>query len=695
MPPYFNLLNLIAMKLSKQQKRDKLNKLLVKTLLVVLSTAVIVFFMPRDKGFNFNYDIGKPWRYGQLIATFKFPIYKDDSIVRREQDSLMLRFQPYYNMDESVRLEMQKRLKSLQAKPGYASVHQQYVKHISQMLDSVYTHGVVSTEEFARMTKREGSMVRIVVGNTAIAESADRLYSMRSAYEYIMGYDTVNYSRSVLQSYNIVELLAPNIIYDKDKSQVEAEALKATVSGANGMVQSGQKIIDRGDLVTEETYRILKSYEKESQKYNTEEEKVSYVLIGQIVFVGIVLMILVFYLSLFRKDYLENVRCSILSFSLIVFFSVVASLMMSRNMLNVFMLPCCMVPIVIRVFLDSRTAFMFHTAMVVIISVILNHPYEFILLQLVTGMIAIQSLRELSQRSQIIKTAFIITFGYAVLYAAYELAIENDPASIDISMFIFFVINGILLLFTYPLLWLFEKMYNFVSDVTLVELSNINNPLLMRLSEVAPGTFQHSMQVANLASDVAKSIGARAQLVRTGALYHDIGKMERPVFFTENQAGGNPHTHLTPMKSAEVIIAHVINGLSLADKHHLPELIKGFISTHHGLGKTKYFYVTYKNEHPNEEVDESLFTYPGPNPTSKEEAILMMADSVEAASRSLSEYTEDSISNLVDRIVDGQVAEGYFNECEITFHEIATAKSVFKERLKVIYHTRISYPELK
>jgi putative nucleotidyltransferase with HDIG domain len=203
------------------------------------------------------------------------------------------------------------------------------------------------------------------------------------------------------------------------------------------------------------------------------------------------------------------------------------------------------------------------------------------------------------------------------------------------------------------------------------------------------------MQVANLASDVAKSIGARAQLVRTGALYHDIGKMERPVFFTENQAGGNPHTHLTPMKSAEVIIAHVINGLSLADKHHLPELIKGFISTHHGLGKTKYFYVTYKNEHPNEDVDESLFTYPGPNPTSKEEAILMMADSVEAASRSLSEYTEDSISNLVDRIVDGQVAEGYFNECEITFHEIATAKSVFKERLKVIYHTRISYPELK
>lgn len=682
------------MKLSKQQKRDKLSKLLVKTLLVVIPTALIVFFMPRGNDVSFNYDIGKPWRYGQLIATFKFPIYKDDSIVKREQDSLMARFQPYYKMDESVRLEMQKRLSTLQAQPGHLAEHQQYVKHISRMLDSVFTYGVMSTEDYARMISRGNSMVRVVVGNTAVAEHVDRLYSMRSAYEYIMGYDTLRYSRTVLQNYNVIEMLAPNVVYDQDKSQLEAEALKSTISGASGVVQSGQKIIDRGDLVTEETYRILKSFEKESQKQGTEENKVAYVLLGQIVFVGIVIMLLVAYLSMYRKEYIENVRCSVLSFSLIVFFSVVASLMMSRNMLNIFMLPCCMVPIIIRVFLDSRTAFMFHAAMVMIISVILNYPYDFLLLQFVTGIIAVLSLRELSQRSQIIKSAFAIAFGYAIMYTAYELAIENDLSTLDLSMFLFFAINGVLLLFTYPLLWLFEKVFNFVSDVTLVELSNINNPLLMRLSEVAPGTFQHSMQVANLASDVAKRIGARAQLVRTGALYHDIGKMERPVFFTENQAGGNPHTHLTPMKSAEVIISHVTNGLALADKHHLPELIKGFITSHHGSGKTKYFFITYKNEHPDEVVDESLFTYPGPNPSSKEEAILMMADSVEAASRSLQEYTEDSIGNLVDKIVDGQMADGCFNECNITFREIATAKNVFKERLKIVYHTRISYPEL-
>ena len=261
-------------------------------------------------------------------------------------------------------------------------------------------------------------------------------------------------------------------------------------------------------------------------------------------------------------------------------------------------------------------------------------------------------------------------------------------------MYLYFFINGILLMFTYPLLWMLEKMFGFTSDVTLVELSNTNNELLQRMSEIAPGTFQHSLQVANLASEVAKRIDAKSQLVRTGALYHDIGKTERPAYFTENQAGINPHKRLTPVKSAEVIIAHVKNGLALAEKYNLPQTIRNFISTHHGRGKAKYFYITYKNEHPDEDIDEELFTYPGPNPTTKEEAILMMTDSVEAASRSLKEYNEESISNLVDRIIDGQVADGAFKECNITFKEIAIAKSVLKEKLKTIYHTRITYPEL-
>ncbi len=683
------------MKQSKQQKREKYSSWFVRTMLVLLSTAAIVYFMPRNNDFQYSYDIDKPWRYGQLIATFKFPIYKDEAVVKQERDSMMRTFQPYYDVDNTVLIGMVERLNATAAKDTSLMYADVYVRHVSELLDTIYTCGVFSVEEYNGIKEKGYSAVRLVRGNTAVSVPLSEVFTTRSAYEYIMNEDSVRFSRTKLQRLNVIDLLVSNVAYDVEKSEAVAKELRESVSGASGMVQSGQKIIDRGEIVTKETYAILKSYEREAKKFESSEEELPFILIGQIVFVLLITATLVSYLAMFRPEYITNLRSSILLFALMAFFCIVASVMVSRNMFNVFMLPLCMVPVVIRVFMDSRTAFMFHAGMVLIISLILRSPYDFLFLQLAVGMIAIQTLRELSQRSQIIQTAFLITFGYALLYTAYQLAIGVAIDQLDSGMYIFFGISGVLLLFTYPLLWLFEKMFGFVSDVTLVELSNINNPLLRRMSEVAPGTFQHSMQVANLASEVAKKIGARAQLVRTGALYHDVGKIERPVFFTENQAGGNPHKHLTPLKSAEVIIAHVANGLSLADKHLVPQLIKNFIATHHGRSKTKYFYITYKNEHPDEEVDESLFTYPGPNPSTKEEAILMMADSVEAASRSLPEYTEESISNLVDRIIDSQVTEGYFTDCDITFREIAIAKNVFKEKLKVIYHTRISYPELK
>ena len=285
--------------------------------------------------------------------------------------------------------------------------------------------------------------------------------------------------------------------------------------------------------------------------------------------------------------------------------------------------------------------------------------------------------------------------SYALLYFAFELIHEDDLTKLNTRMYIYFMINGILLLFAYPLLFILEKTFGFTSNVTLVELSNINNSLLREMSEIAPGTFQHSLQMANLAAEAANKIGAKSQLVRTGALYHDIGKMVNPAFFTENQSGVNPHKSLNYEQSAQVIISHITDGLKLAEKHNLPKVIKDFISTHHGRGLTKYFYISYKNEPPDEEVDAEKFRYPGPNPFTKEQAILMMADSVEAASRSLPEYTEESIGTLVDKIIDAQVAEGFFKECPITFKDIALVKALFKEKLKTMYHTRISYPELK
>ena len=354
-----------------------------------------------------------------------------------------------------------------------------------------------------------------------------------------------------------------------------------------------------------------------------------------------------------------------------------------------------MVPIFIRVFMDSRTAFMTHVIMILICALMLQHPFEFIVLEIVAGLAAISSLRELSQRSQLFKTAIFITLSTMAVNLAFDWSHSTALSQIDYSTYNYLVANGIALLFAYPLLYLIEKTFGFTSDITLIELSNTNNPLLRRMSEVAPGTFNHSIQVANLAGEIANKIDARAQLVRTGALYHDIGKLSNPIYFTENQSGIDPHEMLTDIESAQIIISHVTEGLKMADKHNLPNVIRNFIATHHGQGKAKFFYIRYKNEHPDEPVDDLLFTYPGPNPFTREHACLMMADGVEAASRSLTDYTEQSIRNLVEKIVDGQVADGYFRECPITFRDIQYAKTVLIEKLKTIYHTRVSYPDEK
>jgi len=380
---------------------------------------------------------------------------------------------------------------------------------------------------------------------------------------------------------------------------------------------------------------------------------------------------------------------------LLTLFSVGASLMVSHTILHVYIMPFAMVPIFIRVFMDSRTAFMAHTTTVLICAAVLQHPLEFIAVEEIAGIVAIFSLRELSSRSQLFWAAVLITVSTMLVNLSLWWVRSGDIDQIDYSEYNYLLISGIVLFCSYPLLYIVEKTFNFTSNITLIELSDMNKELLRRMSEVAPGTFQHSIQVGNLAAEIANKIGAKSLLVRTGALYHDIGKTENPIYFTENQAGMNPHEGKTYVESAQMLISHVTEGLKLADKYNLPQVIREFIATHHGLGKTKYFYVKQKNEFPDDPVDDLLFTYPGPNPSTKEQAILMMADAVEAASRSIHEYTEQNIRDLVTRIIDAQVEEGYFRDCPITFRDVEYAKTVLIEKLKTIYHTRISYPELK
>ena len=616
--------------------------------------------------------------------------------VQKEQDSILADYQPYFQIDKEAEKNVLSKLREDYNKTLRHSLPgTDYVRYIERTLKALYEDGIIAGNDLKRMEEDSIIAIRLVDKNVATSRFIDQLYTVKEAYEYLLNADTAHYKKKILQQCSLNDYITPNLVYDEEKSEAAQKDLLSNISWANGFVLNGQKIIDRGEIVDEQTYNILESLRKEWEKRSDSVQEKRLTLAGQILYVGIFLFCFMAYLELFRADYYERKGTLTLLFALIVFFPVLSSIMVEQNLSSIYVVPFAMIPIIVRVFLDSRTAFMAHVTIILLCSITLRFPHEFILLQVVAGMVAIYSLRELSQRSQLLRTALVVFISYALLYFAFELIHEDDLTKLNTRMYIYFMINGILLLFAYPLLFLLEKIFGFTSDVTLVELSNINNSLLREMSEVAPGTFQHSLQMANLAAAAANKIGGKSQLVRTGALYHDIGKMVNPAFFTENQSGVNPHKSLSYEQSAQVIISHITDGLKLAEKHNLPKVIKDFISTHHGRGLTKYFYISYKNEHPDEEVDQEKFRYPGPNPFTKEQAVLMMADSVEAASRSLPEYTEESISTLVDKIIDTQVSEGYFKECPITFKDIATVKALFKEKLKTMYHTRISYPELK
>lgn len=680
----------------KTSKRFSYKNLIYKSLIFIATVSVIVYFLPNEGKLNYQFDINKPWKYGLLQASFDFPIYKNDLQVQKEQDSILADYQPYFQIDKEAEKNVLSKLREDYNKTLRHSLPgTDYVRYIERTLKALYEDGIIAGNDLKRMEEDSIIAIRLVDKNVATSRFIDQLYTVKEAYEYLLNADTAHYKKKILQQCNLNDYITPNLVYDEEKSEAAQKDLLSNISWANGFVLNGQKIIDRGEIVDEQTYNILESLRKEWEKRSDSVQEKRLTLAGQILYVGIFLFCFMAYLELFRADYYERKGTLTLLFALIVFFPVLSSIMVEQNLSSIYVVPFAMIPIIVRVFLDSRTAFMAHVTIILLCSITLRFPHEFILLQVVAGMVAIYSLRELSQRSQLLRTALVVFISYALLYFAFELIHEDDLTKLNTRMYIYFMINGILLLFAYPLLFLLEKIFGFTSDVTLVELSNINNSLLREMSEVAPGTFQHSLQMANLAAAAANKIGGKSQLVRTGALYHDIGKMVNPAFFTENQSGVNPHKSLSYEQSAQVIISHITDGLKLAEKHNLPKVIKDFISTHHGRGLTKYFYISYKNEHPDEEVDQEKFRYPGPNPFTKEQAVLMMADSVEAASRSLPEYTEESISTLVDKIIDTQVSEGYFKECPITFKDIATVKALFKEKLKTMYHTRISYPELK
>ena len=674
---------------------SELRRVLTTMLVWVVSVILIVIAMPNTEKPRLAYMVNEPWMSSQLISPGEILIQKDAKQVEQErQEALRNEFVPYYTFDEGIGKRYVEAFLEKYGE-GTDTVSAYLIQVVAEEMQKIYETGVMSQMDYSQMLEQDSLAAIMLVTNKEGGRCMVRdLYSIKSAYETLFTDSRLDGVRSALMKMDINLFIHPNIRYDGQRSEQAKLDILATIPTNSGVMKQGQEIINRGEIVTEEKARMIDSYNNFLSSRSDNELYMTNVL--QMLYVVVLFAMFMFYMKLFRHDYLEKPRSLAMAFTLITIFPIMNSLVMRWSPQSIYIVPLCLAPMFIRVFLDSRTAGMTHLIIVLICAATVSEKFEFIVVQSMAGLVAIYELKELSKRSQIFVTAIMIFLSYIVTFTILKY-MDNREITFDAlqQSYLCFVANGTLLLLTYPLMFLVEKMFGFVSPVTLFELSDTNRDLLRKLSEEAPGTFQHSIMVGNLAAAIATEVGAKSLLVRTGALYHDIGKMKHPVFFTENQSGVNPHTRLQPQDSARIIIGHVTEGLKIAEKNNIPDVIRVFIQTHHGKGLAKYFYNTYRNAHPDEEVDEKPFRYPGPNPFSQEQAILMMADAVEAASRSLNEYTEESISALVNKIIDSQVADGCFQDCPITFKDIATAKRVLIERLKTMYHTRIQYPELK
>ena len=601
--------------------------------------AVIVLMFPRyNNAFRYHYEIGKPWGYNALTADFDFPIYKTDEQLNKEQTQLLSTFAPYLK----------------------------YIPHVQREVK------VVSLQTM-EWIQNEG-FTRVAINQTRYPVS--ELYTPMTAHKKY-GYDC-----------------AVNLVLDTVRTENMREKLLATLSPTMGLVQKGEKIIDHGDIVTERSYQILQSLRRayDDESLGTKQRTLS--ILGETLLVLLFLCLFVVYLYVFRLSYLRSTS-TVLFFALQMFIVIALACLALRFGLSVYLIPFAWVPILTRVFLDSRTALFLHFTTILITSIVVPAPVEFFFIQIVVGMVAISSLGDMTRRAQLVQTAAWILAAQVIAYTAISFAQTGALASINPWMYLYFVICALLTIGCYGLIYTFEKLFRFISSITLVELTDINSELLHTLAERAPGTFQHSMQVSNLAAEAAKAIGANALLVRTGALYHDIGKISDPLYYVENQVGTeNPLLKMDPRDAAQVIMAHVTEGEKIARRNHLPEVVINFITTHHGTSLVRYFYNTYCNAHPNEKVDESLFRYPGTKPSTKEGAILMMADAIEARSRSLDEFTEASITAAVNQMIDSQIADGQFAETPLSFKDVEDIRRVFVSRLVAMNHHRITYPTL-
>ena len=660
---------------------------------LILSVVAIYFLLPKEDNFDRYFEIGKPWTYEMVIAPKDFAIYKSDEQLEKEQAEALKALEPYLINSQFAIHNSQ-----LFANSQKKSLSDREKNWLVNVFNEVYEVGVVSLQDKQELERLGVEKVIVLEGNSVRGKVLlDDIFTPKTAYDYILSRASEEawIDDNLLRASNIAEYIEPNVSIDRGKTDQAIQIIVDGVMLTSGMVQKGEKIIDKGEVVTEESYQILKSLQRVVDGEELAKNDNVWKIVGDIVLIVVMLVLLVAYFVLFRPKVLESIRAT--EFMILMMLGMLGLLALVRQYigLNEYIVPFAMLPLVVRVFFDSRTALYVHIITVLLAAQMVPDATEFVVLQILVGMAAVSSLKDMNSRSQLVQSALLIFGVYAVSFVALELSRGLDIEDVDWSMLLVFALNSVALLFAYGLIFIIEKLFGFLSEVTLVELSNINSPLLMEFSEKCPGTFQHVLQVSNLAVEVAKKVGANALLVRTGALYHDLGKMVNPMYYTENQTGVNLLNELPYEEAAQVIISHVQEGVKIAERYNLPYQIIEFILMHHGCSKVKYFYNSFKNKYPDREIDERKFTYPGPLPSTKETAILMMSDAVEAASRSLKSYDEESIAKLVEGVVNGQIADGQFRNSPISFRDVEVAKRVFVEKLQNIYHTRIQYPELK
>ena len=699
----------------------KYSKISYRIFIFLVTAGIVLSILPRQGKFRYEYSQGKPWRHETLIAPFDFPVYKNQAELKIEKESVLKNLKPYFNFDETVEkkaIENFRKDFSINRvsisdnfpfvdnvdKNNNTTLIQSIENKCVELLQNVYRQGLLEIPEEVQDINSY-SIIVVVKNNFAEPYEMENMFTYQTAYksvtlalnDYILKSTKTKLeeTENLISEMQLNKYLKTNVIYDEERTDNEKQNILKNISLTSGLIIEGQRIIDTGEIINEETGKILDSLKIEYESRLGKGRGAIYILLGQSALLIVLFLLMFFFIYVFRRNVYDSFSSIVFLMLVTVLMIILAKLSQTSESMSLYVIPFAILPLIVRIFLDSRLAFFFHVVIMLLCALFSNNSFEFIVLQIPIGIVAIVSLYKMVRRSQLVKSAILIILTYSLIYTGLALWQEGDITLINYKMYGLFAINGGFMLLVYPLIYIFERMFGFLSDVTLVELSDTNHPLLRKLAENAPGTFQHSVQVGNLAQEAVYKIGGNPLLVRVGAMYHDIGKMETPMFFTENQVAKiNPHNNLSFEESAQIVIKHIDNGVKMAQKANIPSQIIDFIRTHQGTAKTKYFYNSFINEFPDEPVDVSAFSYPGPSPFSKETAVLMMADAVEASSRSIKTYTDDEIDKLVEKIINSQIEDNQFINAPITFKDITMIKEVFKSKLKNIYHTRIEYPSI-